>query len=225
MAEPTALAVTQRSLLRRKRERGSYDRAVVNAILDEALVAHVGYVEEGVPHVLPMTYGRVGDVLYLHGAVGNQTLRTLVAGQPACVAVTLVDGLVFSRAAIHHSMNYRTVVLFGTARSVEDDEEKQVALRAVVDHMALGRMDDTRAPTAEELRSTLVVAFPIEEGSAKIRSGGPIEEPEDLVLPFWAGEVPMRWVADEPVPDAQLRSATSVPDYLARLLTGEAPGP
>ena len=217
MAEPGTLAVTQRSLLRRKRERGSYDRRVVNAILDEALVAHVAYLEDSTPHVLPMAYGRVGDVLYLHGAVGNQTLRSLAAGGPACVTVTLVDGLVLSRAAIHHSMNYRTVVLFGTGRAVEDDAEKLVALRSVVDHMAPGRMDDTRAPTADELRSTLVVAFPIEEGSAKIRTGGPIEEEQDLGLAFWAGEVPLRTVRDDPVPDAQLRPGIAVPGYLARL--------
>lgn len=224
MSEPEALAVSDRSRLRRKRQRGSYDRRVVDAILDEGLVCHVGFVDHGTPFVVPTAYARVGDVVYLHGAPGNHMLSTLAAGCPACLTVTLLDALVLSRAAMHHSMNYRSVVLFGTTKAVRDPEEKRVAVTAVVEHVVPGRGLDARAPTPQELRATAVVSFPIVEGSAKVRTGGPVEEPADLSLPVWAGEVPLRLVAGTPVPDADVPAGLAEPDYLRSRLDRLAAG-
>ena len=218
MIEPEALAVSDRSRLRRKRERGSYDRRVVEAILDEGLVCHVGFVDDGTPFVVPTAYARVGDVVYLHGASGNHMLSTLATGCPACLTVTLLDGLVLSRAALHHSMNFRSVVLFGTATPVLEPEEKLAAVTAVVEHVVPGRSRDARGPTPQELRRTAVLSFPIVEGSAKVRTGGPVEEPSDLSLPVWAGEVPLRLVAGVPVPDADVPAGLTEPQYVhARL--------
>lgn len=222
MVEPEALAVTDRSRLRRKRERGSHDRAVIDAILDEGLLCHVGYVHEGAPFVVPTAYARVGDVVYLHGAPANHMLSALASGSPACLTVTLLDGLVLSRAAMHHSMNFRSVMLFGTARAVTDPAVKRAAVTAVVEHVVPGRSLDARQPSPEELRATSVVAFPIVEGSAKVRTGGPVEEPSDLALAVWAGEVPLRLVAGAPVPDADVLGGVAEPDYLrpARFAAG-----
>lgn len=216
MVATKPLAVTERSRLRRKRERGSYDRTVVDAILDEALVCHVGVVVGGQPTVIPMAYARAGDVLYLHGAAANATLQTLAVGEPACVTVTLLDGLVLSRAAKHHSVNFRTVVLFGRARLVDDPAEKVSAVGAVVEHAVPGRMADVRPPTDAELRSTMVVAFPVDEGSAKIRTGGPVEDPEDLSMSVWAGEVPLRLVSEAAVADDAVLPGVTAPSYLAQ---------
>jgi nitroimidazol reductase NimA-like FMN-containing flavoprotein (pyridoxamine 5'-phosphate oxidase superfamily) len=187
--------------VRRKAERGRYDREVVDAILDEALLCHVGFAVDGRPWVIPTTFARVGDHVYLHGAVGNSALRTLAAGAEACVTVTLLDGLVLARSAFHHSMNYRSLVLFGQAEEVTDGDEKRAALLAIVDHMVEGRSGASRPPTAEELRATLVVRLAIDEGSAKVRTGGPVDDPEDLALPHWAGVIPLSVVRGEPVPD------------------------
>jgi nitroimidazol reductase NimA-like FMN-containing flavoprotein (pyridoxamine 5'-phosphate oxidase superfamily) len=224
MIEPEALAVSDRSRLRRKRERGSYDRRVVDAILDEGLVCHVGFVDDGTPFVVPTAYARVGDVVYLHGAAGNHMLSTLAAGCPACLTVTLLDGLVLSRAALHHSMNFRSVMLFGTATAVLEPEEKLAAVTAVVEHVVPGRSGEARRPTPQELRRTAVLSFPIVEGSAKVRTGGPVEEPSDLSLPVWAGEVPLRLVAGIPVPDADVPAGLPAPEYrharLDRFATG-----
>jgi nitroimidazol reductase NimA-like FMN-containing flavoprotein (pyridoxamine 5'-phosphate oxidase superfamily) len=200
MAAPD-LTASPRSTLRRKAERGSHDRAVVDAILDEGLLCHVGFVDGGAPVVLPTAYARVGDELYLHGAAGNQMLRSLASGLEACVTVTLLDGIVLARSAKHHSMNYRSVVLFGAARKVTDPEEKRRALLHIVDHMVPGRSGDARPPDDTELSATLVLAFPLEEGSAKVRAGGPVDEAEDLTLPVWAGEVPLTLAAGTPVAD------------------------
>lgn len=199
--DATGLTKTERSRLRRKAERGRYDAATVEAILDEALICHVGFVHEGQTWVLPTAFARVGRGLYLHGASGNFALRTLAKGGEMCVTVTLLDGLVLARSAFHHSMNYRSVMLFGTAERVIDDDEKRAALLAIVDHMVNGRSGETRPPTPEELRATLVVRIPIDEGSAKVRSGGPIDEPADLALPHWAGVIPMELVRGEPQRD------------------------
>jgi uncharacterized protein len=214
MTESQVLAVTERTRLRRKAERGSYERAVIDAILDEGLLCHVGYSDAGTTVVLPMTYVRVDDVIYLHGATGNQMLRLLASGARACITVTLLDGLVLSRAALHHSMNFRAVVLFGLASSVDDPEEKRAALEALVEHIVPGRSAEARPPTIEELRSTKVVRFPVEEGSAKVRTGGPIEEPADLGLEVWAGEVPLAVVAGVPVSDSHVPVGLAVPGYL-----------
>ena len=211
MAAPSDLEVTERSLPRRKKERVFHDRERAYAILDEALVCHVGFSDGATTWVLPTTFARVDDVVYLHGAVGNHMFRTLGAGVPACLCATLLDGIVLARSARHHSMNYRSVVLFGTARRVDDVAEKRRALDAIVDHVAPGRSADARPPTDDELRTTLVVAFPVEEGSAKVRSGGPVDDAEDMALPVWAGVVPLAVAAGVPVPDAGVPEA-GVPD-------------
>ena len=197
----TGLRQTQRSQLRRKAERGRYDWDTVAAILDEALICHVGFAVDGRPWVVPTAFGRIGRDLYLHGAAGNFALRTLTAGVDACVTVTLLDGLVLARSAFHHSMNYRSVVLFGRAEPVVVDDEKRAALAAIVDHMVSGRSGATRPPSAKELRATLVARLPIDEGSAKVRAGGPVDDPGDLDLPHWAGVIPLGLVRGESQPD------------------------
>ena len=212
------LAPSERTNLRRKKERGSHDLRLVERILDEGFICHVGTSEAGTPVVLPTTYARVGATVYLHGAAGNRMLRALAAGTEACVTVTLLDGLVFARSAFHHSMNYRSVVLFGRGRAVEDLDEKRAAVLAIVDHMAPGRSTDARPPTDSELRSTLVVAFPVEEGSAKVRTGGPIDDEEDLELPVWAGHLPFVTATGDPQPDAGLPGHVAVPAYVSDLM-------
>ena len=198
------LEQTPRSRLRRKADRGRHDRPTVEAILDEALICHVGFAVDGRPWVVPTAYARIGDQLYLHGATGNFALRTLASGVEVCVTVTLLDGLVLARSAFHHSMNYRSVMLFGRAEPVTDDDEKERALLAIVEHMEPGRTSDTRPPTAEELRATLVVRLPIHEGSAKVRTGPPIDDPADLALDHWAGVIPLSLVRGEPERDVVL---------------------
>jgi uncharacterized protein len=191
-----------RTRVRRKAERGRYDRETVVAVLDAGLIAHVGFAGPEGLFVLPMAYGRVDDRLYLHGAAGNAMLKWLSTGADICVTVTLVDALVLSRSAFHHSMNYRSVVVVGRAEPVVDDEEKARALRGIVDHSIAGRSEACRGPNAAEMRTTRVVRLPIDEASAKIRTGPPIEEPDDLVLPYWAGEIPVITSLGTPVPDA-----------------------
>jgi nitroimidazol reductase NimA-like FMN-containing flavoprotein (pyridoxamine 5'-phosphate oxidase superfamily) len=217
MPTDESLVPTDRTTVRRKRERGSHDRALVDRVLDEGLVCHVGFAGERGPVVLPMTYVRVGDQLYLHGAAGNDMLRTLAGGADVCVTVTLLDGLVFARSAFHHSMNYRCVALFGRAERVTDDAELLTMAAALLDHLAPGRSADARRPTVEELRATLIVRLPITEGSAKVRTGGPIDDDEDLDLAVWAGEVPMRLVPQSPIPDGGRRTPIAVPPYISRL--------
>jgi nitroimidazol reductase NimA-like FMN-containing flavoprotein (pyridoxamine 5'-phosphate oxidase superfamily) len=195
------LGPTSRTKVRRLAERGRYERSLVQEILDEAYVAHVGFVVDGQPRVLPMTYGRVGDDLYLHGAAGNAMLRA-ADGAEVCVTVTLLDGLVLARSAFHHSMNYRSAVLLGIATKVTDEDEKRRAFDAVVEHVLPGRTGTARAADASELRATAVLRLPIQEGSAKVRTGGPKDDPEDMDLPVWAGVIPLSLVAGDPVQDA-----------------------
>jgi len=208
------LPITDRTGLRRLKERGTHDRAAMDAILDEGLLCHVG-VNDGTPVVTPMAYARVGDHLYLHGAPANRTLRLIADGVEACVTVTLLDALVLARSAFHHSMNYRCVMLFGAGAAVEDPEEKFAASAALLEHMAAGRSGDARMPTESELRKTLIVRFPIEEGSAKVRSGGPKDDEEDMGKPIWAGQVPFDLVARQGVPEDGLPEGTVVPPYAA----------
>jgi len=210
VASPAVITPTERTKVRRLAERGRYERSLVHEILDEAYIAHVGFVVDGEPRVLPMTYGRIDDVLYLHGAVGNAMLRAS-AGAEVCVTVTLLDGLVLARSAFHHSMNYRSVVLLGTATKVEDEAEKRQAFDAVVEHVLPGRSSVARPSTDSELRATLVLRLPIEEASAKVRTGGPKEEPEDLDLPVWAGVVPFRLTPSAPVQDPEQAPGLPVP--------------
>jgi nitroimidazol reductase NimA-like FMN-containing flavoprotein (pyridoxamine 5'-phosphate oxidase superfamily) len=206
---------TERTKLRRKADRGRYDRETIVAILDEAIVCHVGFSVEGLPWVFPTAFARIGDDLYLHGAVANFALKALTAGAEACVSVTLLDGLVLARSAFHHSLNYRSVMVFGSAEAVTDDAEKRAALLAIVEHMVPGRSNATRPPTASELRSTLVVRIAIDEASAKVRTGGPIDEATDYDLPYWAGVLPLTVVRGEAQPDIP---STDEPRNLEKLL-------
>jgi len=204
-----SLCQTERTRLRRKADRGCYELEAVRAILDEALICHVGFAFEGRPWVMPTTFAHVDGYLYLHGAAANFALRSLAEGAETCVTVTLLDGLVLARSAFHHSMNYRSVMLFGRAEAVVDPDEKTRALLAIVDHMVAGRSADTRHPSEKELRATLVVRLRIDEGSAKRRIGGPVEEPEDMALAHWAGLIPLVLMRGEPQRDGESTGAPS----------------
>jgi nitroimidazol reductase NimA-like FMN-containing flavoprotein (pyridoxamine 5'-phosphate oxidase superfamily) len=196
-------------------ERGRYERRTVESILDEGFVCHVAFADGDAPWVIPTAYGRVGDTLYLHGAVGNHVLRALGRGATACVVVTLIDGLVLARSAMHHSMNYRSVVLFGTPRLVTDPDEKRRALGAVVDHVVPGRTAEVRPPSESELRKTAVIALRIDEASAKIRQGGPVDDLEDLTGGSWGGVLPLRTTPGAPEPDEHTEATVppSVANY------------
>lgn len=195
---------TVRTTVKRRRERATYDRATVEAILDEALVCHLGFTLDDQPYVIPTTYARTGDTLYVHGAAANRALKSLASGLSACVTVTLIDGLVLARSAFHHSMNYRSVVLLGQARPVADLEEKRAAMVALIEHVVPGRQASVRAPSDEELQETLVLALPIREASVKIRTGPPIDDEADMARECWAGEIPLRQVAGRPITDPAL---------------------
>ena len=206
---------TARTTLSRRASRGSYDRDLIHGILDEGLVCHVGFAIESQPYVIPTTYARVRDRLLIHGSTTSRMLRALAGGAPACVTVTLLDGLVLARSAFHHSMNYRSVVILGRGLPVPDRDAKREALRAIVDHVVPDRSRDVRSPTDAELDGTLVLGIPIDEASAKVRSGPPIDDPEDLAVTCWAGEIPLRLEAGDPVPDPLLPSGWPVPEAVA----------
>jgi uncharacterized protein len=196
------MAPTERTALRRLPDRGHHDRATVDAILDEALVCHLGLVDlQGRPFVIPTIHARAGDHLYVHGSPASRTLRAAAGDVDACVTVTLVDGLVLARSAFHHSLNYRSVVVYGRAARVDDPAEKEAALTAIVEHVLAGRTEGCRPPDEKELKGTLVLRLPLDEASAKVRTGAPIDDDADLDLPVWAGVVPIRQVAGEPEPD------------------------
>lgn len=205
---------TPRTTLRRRRERGSFDRTVIHAILDEGLVCHVAFVHDGQPFVLPTAHVRVGDVVYVHGARQSRMLEALASGAPACLTVTLLDGLVLGRSAMHHSMNYRSVVLLAQGREVSERTEKLRALGALVDHVVPGRSAEVRSPSEAELSATRVVAFAIDEASAKTRVGPPVDLESDYDLPCWAGVLPLRLVAGTPEPDPRLRRGAAPPPAL-----------
>jgi uncharacterized protein len=193
-----------RTRLRRYPSRGVYDRPEIDAILDEALVAHLGFVDDGQPFVIPTLFARVDDVLYIHGSAASRTLRRLSEGVPACLTVTLVDGIVLARAAFHHSINYRSVVVLGTCRALDGADRIESALSAFTNRLVPGRWDEIRPPTAQELKATTVLTMDLSECSAKVRSGPPGDDEPDYELPIWAGVIPLRIVADEPVPDPRL---------------------
>jgi nitroimidazol reductase NimA-like FMN-containing flavoprotein (pyridoxamine 5'-phosphate oxidase superfamily) len=198
---PDPLLQTDRTRLRRKPGRGSHDRAVVEAILDEALVCHVAFAIDGAPFIIPTTFVRLGDRIVVHGAVASRMLRAMASGVEVAVAVTLLDGLVLARTAFHHSVNYRSVVIFGTATLVEDPEVKRAALHALIEKVRPGRSADCRPPNDKELAATSVIALPIDEASAKIRSGPPLpEEGADAELPYWAGVIPLVTARGTPEP-------------------------
>jgi len=214
----TAYQPTPRTTPTRYRERAHYDRKAVHAILDEALICHLGYLGAGGPVVLPTTHARLGDTLYLHGSTGGGPMlaaKAAPSGLPVCVTVTLVDGLVLARAAMHHSVNFRSVVVLGAARVVDDPAEKLRALSCLLDHIRPGRAADCRIPNARELAATGVLCVDLVEVSAKVRTGAPVDDPEDAMLPHWAGVVPLSLTAGTPVPAADLDPAIPVPDYLA----------
>ena len=210
------LTPTERTALRRAPQRGSFERERLEAILDEALVCHVGLAGEHGPVVIPMSYARAGDRLYLHGSSASRLLRSLRDGVEACVTVTLLDGLVLARSAFHHSVNYRSAVVFGTARELTDAEEKLAALRAIVEHVVPGRWDDTRGPSAKELARTLVLALPLDEASVKVRTGPPVDDDEDRELDHWAGVIPLCLEAAAPVRAPDLRDGVPCPAYAMR---------
>jgi len=206
---------TERTQVKRLPKRGKYDSETVYKILDEAFVCHVGFVADGQPYVIPTNFGRVGDTLYLHGSAASRMLRTLSEGIPVCVTVTLVDGLVLARSAFHHSVNYRSVVILGTARLVSDPTEKMEALRLFTEHIMKGRWDEIRWPTEQEMKGTTVLALPLEEVSAKVRVGGPVDDEEDYSLPVWAGVLPLTTTTNAPIPDMRLKEGTPVPNYIS----------
>jgi nitroimidazol reductase NimA-like FMN-containing flavoprotein (pyridoxamine 5'-phosphate oxidase superfamily) len=204
---------TERSTVKRLPARGVYDRAVIHQILDAGIVCHLGFVVDGQPFVIPTTYVRVDETIYVHGSPASRMLQTLELGVSACLTVTLVDGLVLARSAFHHSINYRSVVVFGTATLVDDPDEKFAALHALTDHLIPGRWQEIRQPSAQELKRTLVLGLRIDEASAKIRVGPPIDEEEDYELDVWAGVVPLKLTASAPVPDAKLAPGIPPPAY------------
>jgi len=208
------LSPTPRSTLRRARERAQQDRAELYAVLDEALICHLGVVVDGAPMVLPTCYGVLDEVLYLHGSTGAVSLRN-GSGTPVCVTVTLVDGLVYARSVFHHSANYRSAVVHGTARLVTDREERLAALRAIVDHTTPGSWEHARQPNAKELAATAVLALDLEEASVKVRTGPPVDDEVDVATGVaWAGVLPMRTVFGEPEPAPDLTPGLSVPEHL-----------
>lgn len=205
---------TERTRVRRLPERGVYDREAIDAILDEALICHVAYVVDGRPRVIPTIHARDGDVLYIHGSNASRTLRAAKGGAPVAIEVTLLDGLVLARSAFHHSMNYRSVVVYGLAREITDPHEKWHAQQALVEHVVHGRSADARMPNERELGQTTILAVPLDEASAKIRTGPPKDEEGDYALPVWAGVVPLTTVPGDPERDPAMGEAIDEPGYL-----------
>jgi len=205
---------TARTQVKRLPKRGRYDEETVFQILDKGFVCHVGFSVDGQPYVIPTNYGRSGRTLYLHGSTASRMLKTLSEGLPVCVTVTHVDGLVLARSAFHHSVNYRSVVILGTARLVEEPAEKMEALRIFTEHVMKGRWDEVRQPTEQELKATAVLALPLEEVSAKVRTGGPLDDEADYALPVWAGVLPLETIAKNPEPDPLRKNDPPLPDYL-----------
>ncbi len=206
--------LTERTQLRRLPNRGSHEMETVHQILDGGFLAHVGFCIDEQPFVIPTLYGREGDHLFLHGSAASRMLRTLESGATACVNVTLVDGLVLARSAFHHSMNYRSVVAFGTCRAILDPAQKVHALQTISDHLIRGRWSEVRPPNEKELKATSVLQFAIEEASAKVRTGGPVDDEEDYALPVWAGVLPLSLRAGAPLSDARLPVTMEAPVYV-----------
>lgn len=214
--QPDSLTITERTIIKRLPDRGNYDRTTIHQILDEALICHVGFAINGQPFVIPTAYGRVGDRIYIHGSPASRMLRNLKAGIDVCVTVTLLDGLVLARSAFHHSMNYRSVVIFGKAEFVEDPTEKLEALKAFTEHVVPGRWAEVRPIKPQEVSGTLVLSLTLNEASAKIRTGPPKDDEEDYALPIWAGELPLRTMAIAPVADPKLSPEIELPASVKR---------
>jgi len=210
--------LTDRTRLRRAPQRGRHDRETIDAILDESLIAHVGWVQDGRPVVIPTLIARVGDTLLLHGSSASRTLRALGGGGlEACVEATLIDGLVLARSAFHHSINYRSAVLYGTLQAVEDPQERERALEVFTEKLIPGRWEHIRWPSRQELKGTAVLSLAIDEGSAKVRAGAPEDNDEDYALDTWAGVVPLRVAAGVPEPDPRLRDGIELPPHVGAL--------
>jgi nitroimidazol reductase NimA-like FMN-containing flavoprotein (pyridoxamine 5'-phosphate oxidase superfamily) len=207
---------TANTTLKRLPARGAFERDTVNAILDAAFICHVGFVVNGQPFVIPTSYARIGDELFIHGSAASRMLRNLSEGIPVCVTVTHVDGLVLARSAFHHSINYRSVMVFGTAQLVTDEQAKFDALRAFTEHIIPGRWPEIREPNAQELKATTVLALPLREASAKIRTGPPKDDDEDMAIPVWAGVLPLTVTPGEPMADPYLPDAMALPEHVKR---------
>ncbi len=214
MKRTTTFVPTERTTLKRLPGRATYERDAIYRILDEGFVCHVGFIVDGQPVVIPTAYGRHDDILYLHGSAASRMLRALASGTPICVTVTLLDGLVLARSAFHHSMNYRSVVVFGTASVVKSLRQKLSALRAISEHILPGRWADVRRPSKSELQQTLVLRLPLAEASAKVRNGPPVDEEADYNLPVWAGEMPLSLAFRKPIADSRLRPGIQTPTYI-----------
>ena len=209
------IGVTPRTRLRRLPSRGVFDREAIYAILDEGLICHVGFAVEGKPFVIPTGYARIGERLIIHGSSASRMMREIAGGIDVCVTVTLLDGLVLARSAFHHSMNYRSVVIFGKAELLAGEDEKTEALRALTEHIVPGRWPDIRWPTPLELKATTVLTLPIEEASAKVRTGDPIDDEDDYEMGVWAGVLPLAMVPGSPVDDTRLKDGIAVPEHVS----------
>ena len=207
--------VTERNRVKRVHQRGHYDRDTVYAILDEGLICHVGYVIDGQPYVIPTAFWRDGDHVYLHGSAASRTMRAGQRGLEISLAVTLLDGLVLARSGFHHSLNYRSVIMYGTAVTVKEPEAKRAALDRFMERIAPGRVAECRPITDQELKATTVLYLPLDDVAAKVRTGPPVDDEPDYALPVWAGVVPIRQVTDTAIPDPRLPEGTPVPDYVA----------
>jgi len=210
----TDFAKTEKNNIKRLPKRGQYDRATIHRILDEALICHVGFAVGGQPYVIPINFARVGDTIVLHGAKASRLLKHVEAGHPICVEATIVDGLVLARSVFHHSVNYRSVVVFGTGRLVRDDREKLAALEAVTEHLIPGRWQEARLPNQKELNATSVVLIGIDEASAKVRVGPPVDDEEDYALAVWAGVLPLQETALAPMRDELQSDDVPLPEYV-----------
>jgi nitroimidazol reductase NimA-like FMN-containing flavoprotein (pyridoxamine 5'-phosphate oxidase superfamily) len=207
-------APSARTRIKRAPKRARYDRETVDAILDESLIGHVGFAPDGQPFVIPMLIARDGDQLYLHGSSASRLMKTLAEGIPACVSATLVDGLVLARSAFHHSVNYRSAVVLGRARGVDPPEERMKALELFTEKLVPGRWDEVRGPSRKELKATRVLVMDLDEATAKVRTGPPVDDEPDYELPVWAGVLPLATTVGAPVPDPQLRPGTEVPGHV-----------
>jgi nitroimidazol reductase NimA-like FMN-containing flavoprotein (pyridoxamine 5'-phosphate oxidase superfamily) len=211
---------TSRTTLKRLPQRGEFDREAVYRIIDEGFVCHVAFIVDGQPYAIPTGYGRTGDTLYIHGSAASRMLRSVSGGIPVCVTVTLIDGLVLARSAFSHSINYRSVVIFGTAMIVDGAKAKAAALRAFTEHVIPGRWSEVRQPNEQELKATTVLALPLVEVSAKVRTGPPKDDEEDLAFPVWAGVLPLQMAALAPIDDPSLSSEMRPPDYVLNYSRG-----
>ncbi len=214
--KPTSFDPTARTTIKRSATRGIYDRVAIDAILDEALVCHIGFVDDGQPVVIPTIHVRIGDNVYIHGSHASRMIKRLLSGDPACLTVTLVDGLVLARSVFHHSMNYRSVVVFAKGFDVPDMNQKRDISHALTDHVVPGRWFEARQPSDKELAATAFVGLPLDECSAKARTGPPIDDQEDYQLDVWAGVIPMTLSAGKPIDDDKLQTVIVTPEYVSQ---------